>query len=86
MEREYITLVKNEFYTGSESEIDSIKIVFDVDINNLVSMLRDEEIDLLNIPVDLELMKSLEEEEDFDLLVKPGNLLEHLAICLKPKE
>jgi len=85
-EREYLTLVKNEFYKGSALEIDSIKIIFDVDINNLVSMLRDKEIDLLNIPVDLELMTSLEEEEDFDLLVKPGDLLEHLAICLKPRE
>lgn len=85
-EREYLTLVKNESYSGKEPEIDSIKILFDVDINNLVSMLRDEEIDLLNIPVDLDLMTSLEEEEDFNLLVKPGNLLEHLAICLKPEE
>ncbi len=49
-------------------------------------MLRDEEIDLLSIPIDLDLMKDLEENEDFNLLVKPGNLLEHLAICLKPKE
>jgi len=49
-------------------------------------MLRDGEIDLLNIPVDLDLMKSLEEDENFDLLVKPGDLLEHLAICLKPKD
>ncbi|MFA5014339.1 MAG: ABC transporter substrate-binding protein [Actinomycetota bacterium] len=86
VEREYMTLVKNEFYSGNTSEIDSIKVIFDVDINNLVGMLRDEEIDLLNIPVDLELMKSLEENEDFDLLVKPGSLLEHFAICLKPKE
>lgn len=85
-EGEYLTLVKNEFYKGSGSEIDSIRVIFDVDINNLVSMLRDEEIDLLNIPVDLDLMKNLEEDENFDLLVKPGNLLEHLAICLKPKD
>jgi len=87
-EREYLTLVKNEFYSysGSVSEIDSIRVILDVDINNLVSMLRDEEIDLLNIPVDLDLMKNLEEDENFDLLVKPGNLLEHLAICLKPKD
>ncbi|MDD5621683.1 MAG: ABC transporter substrate-binding protein [Actinomycetota bacterium] len=89
-ERKYLTLVKNEFYSvkNSEkaSEIDSISVIFDVDINNLVGMLRDGDIDLLNIPVDLDLMESLEENEDFDLLVKPGSLLEHLAICLKPKE
>ena len=85
-EKDYLILVKNEFYSGPAIEIDSIRVIFDVDINNLVSMLRDEEIDLLNIPVDLDLMKSLEEDGNFDLLVKPGDLLEHLAICLKPKD
>ena len=83
---EYLILKKNEFYSGEPSEIDSIRILFDTDINNLVSMLKDGEIDLLSIPVDLDLMKDLEENENFSLLVKPGNLLEHLAISLKPKE
>jgi len=84
---EHLILEKNEFYSGGEvSEIDSIQIIFDTDINNLVGMLGDKEIDLLSIPIDLDLMKDLEENEDFNLLVKPGNLLEHLAICLKPKE
>ncbi len=86
-EREYMTLVKNEFYTGSISEIDSIRVIFDVDFNNLVGMFKDKEIDILNLKYfDLDLMNSLEENEDFDLLVRQGNFLEHLAICLKPKD
>lgn len=83
---EYLLLKKNEFYLGELSEIDSIKILFDTDINNLISMFIDGEVDLLEIPADLDLMKNLEEDEDFDLLVKPNNVLEHLVICLKPVE
>ncbi len=83
---EYLLLKKNEYYFVEISKIDSVRILFDTDINNLVSMLKDGEIDLLSIPVDLDLMKDLEENENLSLLVKPGNLLEHLAISLKPKE
>ncbi|GAH98550.1 unnamed protein product, partial [marine sediment metagenome] len=35
---------------------------------------------------DLELIRNLDENEDLNLRVKPGNWLEHLAICLKPVE
>ena len=84
--KDYLLLEKNEFYTGEAPEIDYIKILFDTDINNLIGMFRNGEVDLLEIPADLNLMKNLEEDEDFDLLVKPNNFLEHLAICLKPKE
>ena len=83
---EYLLLKKNEFYFGELSKIDSIWILFDTDINNLIGMFIDGEVDLLEIPADLDLMKNLEEDEDFDLLVKPNNVLEHLAICLKPVE
>jgi len=83
---EYLLLKKNEFYFGELSKIDSIRILFDTDINNLIGMFIDGEVDLLEIPADLDLMKNLEEDEDFDLLVKPNNVLEHLAICLKPVE
>ena len=83
---EYLLLKKNEFYFGELSKIDSIRILFDTDINNLIGMFIDGEVDLLEIPADLDLMKNLEEDEDFDLLVKPNNILEHLAICLKPVE
>jgi len=49
-------------------------------------MLKAGEIDILSIRPDLILMKNLEENEDLDLLVEPGNVLEHLAISLKPVE
>lgn len=84
---EYLLLEKNDFYFGEAPEIDHIRILFDTDFNNLVSMLKSEEIDLLNIRYfDLELMRKLDENEDLNLWVKPGNILEHLAICLKPVE
>ncbi len=84
---EYLLLEKNDFYFGEAPEIDHIRILFDTDFNNLVGMLKDEEIDLLNIKYfDLELMRNLDENEDLNLWVKPGNMLEHLAICLKPVE
>jgi len=84
---EYLLLEKNDFYFGEAPEIDHIRILFDTDFNNLVGMLNDEEIDLLNIKYfDLELMRKLDENEDLNLWVKPGNILEHLAICLKPVE
>ncbi len=84
---EYLLLEKNDFYFGEAPEIDHIRILFDTDFNNLVGMLKSEEIDLLNIKYfDLELMRKLDENEDLNLWVKPGNILEHLAICLKPVE
>jgi len=49
-------------------------------------MLNNGEIDLLNINFDLELMRRLDENEDLNLWVKPGNMLEHIAICLKQVE
>jgi hypothetical protein len=49
-------------------------------------MLNEGEIDLLNVPFDLELITDLEEDDDIGLLIKPGDLMEHLAISLKPIE
>ncbi|MCG2791635.1 MAG: ABC transporter substrate-binding protein [Actinomycetia bacterium] len=84
---EYLLLKKNEFYFGEAPEIDYIRILFDTDINNFISMLKDGEIDLLNIKYfDLDLMRDIEENEDLNLWVEPGNMMEHLAICLKQKE
>ena len=84
---EYLLLEKNDFYFGEAPEIDHIRILFDADFNDLVGMLKSEEIDLLNIKYfDLELMRKLDENEDLNLWVNPGNILEHLAICLKPVE
>ena len=76
----------NEYFHGELPEIERLIIRFDPDINNLISMIKEDEIDALSIPVDPELMAELEEDEDIQLLIKPGNLLEHLALSLKPVE
>ena len=48
-------------------------------------MLREGNIDILGIPADLELMKSIEKDKNLKLEVAPGFLFEHLAISLKEK-
>ena len=83
---EYLLLEKNNFYLEESPEIDKIRILFDSDFNKLVEMLNNGEIDLLNFNFDLELMRRLDENEDLNLWVKPGNMLEHIAICLKQAE
>ena len=81
-----ITFEINENFYGKMPEIGRLAIRFDPDINNLISMLKEDEIDALSIPVDPELMAELEQDKDIQLLIKPGNLLEHLALSLKPLE
>jgi len=83
---EYILLEKNEYYFGKQPKIDNIRFLFNSDINCLISLLKEGEIDILSIPVDLGLIEELEENKDINLLIEQGNLWEHLAICLKPKE
>ena len=76
----------NENYFGDKPEIERLIIQFDPDINNLISMLKEDEIDALSIPVNSELMAELDQNENIELLVKSGNLMEHLALSLKPSE
>jgi ABC-type transport system substrate-binding protein len=76
----------NEYYHNEVPEIGRLIIRFDPDINNLIAMLKEGEINFLSIPVDPELMRTLEEENDMKLLIEKGNLVEHLALSLKPKE
>ncbi len=83
---EYIILEKNYCYFGVKPEIDAIKFIFNSDVNYLIGMLKAGNIDVLSIPADLELMQEIEENEDLGLIVENGNLWEHLAICLKPKQ
>ena len=85
VKEEYIILEKNEYYFGNETKIDSIKFLFNSDINYLISLLKNGEVDILSIPADLSLMEELEEDEDINLLIEQGNLWEHLALCLKPR-
>jgi len=75
----------NEYYHNDLPEIERLIIRFDPDKNNLIAMLKEGEIDGMSIPADLELMKTLE-DNDINLFIKPGNLIEHLALSLKPKE
>lgn len=83
---EYLLLEKNQYYFGKKPHIDYIKFLFNSDESYLISLLKDGEIDILNIPPDLELLKDLQENKNISVLVKQGNLWEHLAICLKSKE
>jgi len=76
----------NEYYHNKVPDIGRLIIRFDPDINNLIAMLKEGEINFLSIPVDPELMKTLEEENGMKLLIEKGNLVEHLALSLKPKE
>jgi peptide/nickel transport system substrate-binding protein len=82
---EYILLERNSFFSGKKPNIDAIKIIFNSDINYLLGMLKKGEIDVLSLPVDIDLLKEIEEDDSLNLMVKPGNLIEHLAICLKPE-
>jgi ABC-type transport system substrate-binding protein len=83
---EYVLLEKNNRYLGEKPSINEIKFLFNSDINYLVGMLQEGNIDILGIPADLALMKSIEEDENLSLEVAPGYLFEHLAICLKPEQ
>jgi len=81
-----LVLEINEYYYNDIPEIERLIIKFDPDIHNLIAMLKEGEINFLSIPVDAELMKILEDENDMSLAIKKGNLVEHLALSLKPKE
>ncbi|MBC7334306.1 MAG: hypothetical protein H5T85_07645, partial [Actinobacteria bacterium] len=83
---EYLLLEKNQYYFGKEPSIDYIRFLFNSDENSLITLLEDGEIDILNVPPDSELLSELDENKNIDILVKQGNLWEHLAICLKPEE
>jgi len=82
----YLIFEINENYYGETPEIERLIIRFDPDINNLIAMLKAEEIDALSIPVDFELMAELEQGKNIKLMIKSGNLIEHLALSLKPSE
>lgn len=83
---EYILLEKNNYYSGEKPLINEIKFLFNSDINFLIGMLKDGNIDILSIPTDLEIMETIEEDKNLDLVIQPGYLFEHLAICQKLKQ
>lgn len=83
---EHVLLERNIYYKGERPEIDSIKFIFNSDINYLITTLKEGTVDILSIPSDLTLMEDISESEDLSLIVRQGNIWEHLAICLKPKE
>ena len=85
-EGNYLLLERNDFYSGKKPELDFIRFVFDKDINNLISMIKDGEIDVLSIPADVGLMEEIESSDGLNLMVVPGHLMEHLALSFKPVE
>ena len=82
----YLIFEINENYYAETPEIERLIIRFDPDINNLIAMLKEEEIDALSIPVDPGLMAELEQSKNINLMIRSGNLMEHLALSLKPSE
>ncbi len=82
----YILLEKNDYYFNEIPNIDRVRIVFDTDINNLISMLEGREVDILSVPFDINLANKFKESEDFGFLTKTGNIIEHIAVCFKPKK
>ena len=83
---EYMLLEKNNYYNGSKPIIDELKFIFNSDINLLIRMLNEGSIDILGVPSDPELMKSIGGNKNLNLLVQPGLLFEHLALCQKPRQ
>jgi len=83
---EYLLLTISENYSGSPAFFNDIKIIFDNDENILVELLKKGDIDVLSIPVDLALIEEIKSNDNLNLILKEGNLWEHLAICLKTKE
>ncbi len=83
---EYVLLEKNINYYDKQPIINEIKFLFNSDINYLVGMLQEGNIDILSIPADLSLMKSIDDDTNLNLEVAPGYLFEHLAISLKSEE
>ncbi|MHB1254195.1 MAG: ABC transporter substrate-binding protein [Candidatus Humimicrobiaceae bacterium] len=82
---EYLLLALNENYYGKHPFFNEIKIIFNNDENILVESLKKGDIDILNIPVDLQLIEEIKSNKNLNLILKEGNLWEHLAICLKTK-
>ena len=85
--QDYLLLKKNNFYFKEIPNVDYFRILFDTNFANLVNMLKNGEVDLLKVLFNLELVNELDDNnKGVDLFIKPGNYMEHLAICLKPKE
>jgi ABC-type transport system substrate-binding protein len=83
---EYLLLALNENYYGKLPFFNEIKIIFNEDENLLVESLKKGEIDILSVPVDLKLIEGIKSNKDLNLILKEGNLWEHLAICIKTRE
>ncbi len=82
----HIILEKNDYYVSNTSEVTKIKIIFFDDKNLLVSALKNGEIDLSAIPVDMKLINELEADKKINTQIEKGNLWEQLAICLRRVE
>ncbi len=83
---QHLLLERNENYRGEKPDIQYLQFVFNTDINRLISALKAGDIDVLSVPANLTLLEEIEEHPDLELLIKEGNLWEHLAFSLKPKD
>ncbi|MHB1376858.1 MAG: ABC transporter substrate-binding protein [Candidatus Humimicrobiaceae bacterium] len=83
---EYLSLALNKNYYGKIPFFNEIKIIFNDDENLLIESLKKGDIDILSVPVDLKLFEEIKSNKNLNLILKEGNLWEHLAICLKTKE
>lgn len=82
----HITLEKNNYFENNISDVSKIKILFFDDKNLLVSALKNGDIDLTGIPVDMSLINKLEADKKINVRIEKGNLWEQLAICLRRVE
>lgn len=83
---EFILLERNTFYAGNSPVIDAVQFLFNSDVNYLLDKLKSQDIDIMSVPADLSLFEEIKENDNLNLIVVPGTLWEHLAICLKPKQ
>ncbi len=83
---QYLSLSLNENYYGNHPFFNEIEIIFNSEESLLVESLKKDDIDILSLPVDLELIEEIKSNKNLSLIIKEGNLWEHLAICLKTKE
>lgn len=82
---EYITLTLNSNYYGKKPLVSNIKIIFNNNETLLINSLKKGDLDILALPIDPEIFNEIKNNKKLDLILKQGNLLEQLAICLKTK-
>ena len=83
---QYILLERNDNYRGPKPAIKYLQFVFNSDTNQLINALKAGDIDVLSIPANIGLLEEIEQNSELEILIERGNLWEHLAFSLKPKD